>query len=187
VVLLTLPIALALLAACLHRYPYGGSRVMIYAAPAVVLLIAAGVGPTLAWLWPRTRLGVAAVLVLLMMPAAVAVQRVIFVWPEADVASAAAYVEAGRRPGDPVTGNDWTHLYYFRRLGPAFYWPEEKRAGPRDRLWVVITNAEPGTKGETERLRFARELAPKGWEITRHGEFAFTTAVLFHSPRFRSP
>ena len=31
---------LALLASFLHRYPYGGERVMVYGAPAVVLLIA---------------------------------------------------------------------------------------------------------------------------------------------------
>jgi hypothetical protein len=155
---------------------------MVYAAPAVALLTAAGGGPTLAWLRPRTRLGAAAVLVLLLAPAAVSVQRVVFVWPEADVGSAAAYVEALRRPGGPVTGNDWTHLYYFRRLGPAFCWPDERRADPADRLWVVVTNAEAGTKGEAERLRLARDMAPPGWEVARHGEFAFTSAVLFSRP-----
>jgi hypothetical protein len=180
VVLLVLPVALALVAACLHSYPYGGSRVLVYAAPAVVLLIAAGAGPTLAWLRPRTRLGGAAVGALLLLPAGAAVQRVLFVWPEPDVPGAAAFVEAHRREGDPVTGNDWTHLYYFRHLGGAFHSPEEDPPEPADRLWVVVTDA--GRDSEAERMRLARGLAPPGWGVERSREFAFTTAVLFARP-----
>ncbi|HEV3023004.1 MAG TPA: hypothetical protein VGX76_11065, partial [Pirellulales bacterium] len=41
-VLLLVPLGLALVASCFETYPYGGMRVMVYAAPAVVLLVAAG-------------------------------------------------------------------------------------------------------------------------------------------------
>ena len=47
--LMLAPILLALAAACLHAYPFGGVRVMAYAAPAILLLAAAGVPPMLAW------------------------------------------------------------------------------------------------------------------------------------------
>ena len=45
-----LPVALATLAACLRQYPLGAFRVMIFAAPTLLLLTGAGMPPTLAWL-----------------------------------------------------------------------------------------------------------------------------------------
>jgi hypothetical protein len=176
VVLLTLPIGLALLAALLHRYPYGGARVMAYATPAVCLLIAAGTPPALDWLRPRSRPAAAGTALLLLMPLAVAVQRVVILWPEADVPGAAAYVEAHRRPGEPVTGNNWTHLYYFRHLDTPFRPPEDHPAQGHDRLWVVITDDQRPARG---RFELARQMAPPGWHALRQADFAFTTVALF--------
>jgi hypothetical protein len=187
-VLLVLPIALALLAACLHRYPYGGVRVMVYAAPAVVVLVAAGVPPTFAWLrahlpgpvWVR-RLAYGAVALPLLLVAGVAVERVLFVWPEANGAGAARWLEAHRRPDDPVTGNDWTHLYYFRRLSPPLRWPHDVQPGPRERLWVVYVGTEQQTPAA--RLQGAALLAPVGWRVCEQHEFPFTTVALFGRAR----
>src|SRR5205807_2351213 len=45
-----LPVALATLAACVRQYPLGAFRVMIFAAPGLLLLTAAGMPPALTWL-----------------------------------------------------------------------------------------------------------------------------------------
>jgi hypothetical protein len=183
-ILLVLPLALALLAACLHRYPYGGARVMVYAAPAVVLLVAAGVPPTFAWLLAHLpgpvavrRLACLATALPLLLVAVVAVQRVACVWPEADSAGAARWLEAHRRPDDPVVGNDWSHLYYFRRLTPPLRWPHDVQPWPRRRLWVVFVGTEQQTPAQ--RLEGAGRLTPVGWRVREHHEFAFTTVALF--------
>jgi hypothetical protein len=175
VVLLTLPVALALLAACLHRYPYGGVRVLAYAAPAVVLLIAAGTPAALDWLRARARLAVAGLVLVLLLPLGHSLWFAAFVWPEADVPAAAAYVEARRRAADPVTGNDWTHLYYFRRLGPHFALANADAPQPRERVWIVITDMSP----HEGRLDLARRMVPDGWRLQEDGNFAFTSVALF--------
>ncbi|MCX5893924.1 MAG: glycosyltransferase family 39 protein, partial [Deltaproteobacteria bacterium] len=50
-----LPILLAFGAAALHRYPfmgnYGGNRLMLFTAPLLYLLVAAGAGWALSWMW----------------------------------------------------------------------------------------------------------------------------------------
>src|SRR5262249_10511003 len=48
--LLTIPVGLALAASFLRAYPFGGTRVMAYAAPAFVLLTAEGAAAALVWL-----------------------------------------------------------------------------------------------------------------------------------------
>jgi hypothetical protein len=178
VIFLAAPIELALLAACLQRYPYGGSRVMVFAAPALALLIAAGANVALHYLAARTPLAGLALLILLLMPAAVAIQRVIWLWPEADVASAARFVEERFQPGDLVVGRDWTHLYYFRRLGDAYHWLEGWPVLPGQRLWVVINETVP----PMERLQEAKSHAPPNWHPQLCSEASFSTVVLFVAP-----
>jgi hypothetical protein len=173
-VLLAAPLALALLAACLHSYPYGGVRVVVYAAPGLALLIGAGVPVTLGWL--RARVLRAALVALLLLPAWQALRGVVFAWDEADVAGAAAYVEARREPGDPVVGNDWTHLYYLRHLDPPVHWAGPPLPAFRERVWVVFTDDR---RSPEERLAVAAHLAPSGWELVDRGEFRHTTVALF--------
>jgi hypothetical protein len=181
VLMLTVPILLALVAALAHRYPFGGVRVMAYAAPAVILQIAAGVQPTLGWLWTRFRPGVAVVLLLLFMPVAVAGQRVIFPWQSADPAGAARYVEAHRLSSDRVIGNDWTHSYYFHHLGGQFATAENGvTPSPNGRVWVVVTT---GTNVSREdRLHMALSFVPVGWIPQPMAEFSLTTVVLASRP-----
>ncbi len=51
------PLLLAFAAASLHRYPfmahYGGNRLMLFSAPLLYLVVAAGLCATFAWLWQR--------------------------------------------------------------------------------------------------------------------------------------
>ncbi len=175
VVLLGLPVGLALLASFLHRYPYGGVRVMIFAAPAVLLLAASAVPPALAWLGARHRLAAAALVLFLLMPVGVSLLRVVTPWPRADNASAAAFVEAHRQTDDPVTGNDWTHLYYFRHLGPAFHLPDDETLRSGERVWVVFSQEAPSQ----ERWDGAARLAPPGWHVVERFDALFTTAALY--------
>ena len=80
VALLVVPIALALVGSCLGAYPYGGARVLVYAAPATVLLIAAGVPPVLSWLRPRSRLATLILLGLMLAPVAMSAYRLAVPW-----------------------------------------------------------------------------------------------------------
>jgi hypothetical protein len=175
--MMTLPLLLAFAAACLHRYPFGGARVMAYATPAVLLLGASGVPPTLAWLATRGRLAAPPLVVLLLVPLGSSLWQVVSSWREADIAAVAAYVEAERRPGDFILGNDVAQRYYFRHFGSAFHLlddtPVPSPAGPR--LWVIMTAALPWA----ERVRMAGHLAPAGWRIQQQREFPYTTVILF--------
>jgi hypothetical protein len=178
VVVLGAPVGLALLAACLHRYPYGGYRVMVFAAPAVLLLAASAIPPTLAWLSARRRFAAAALVVFLLMPAAVAVQRVIWRWPVADNAAIAAFVEAHRCTDEPVIGNDWTHLYYFRRLGAAFHLSDDHAVRLGARVWIVFTGTQPPEEVWNGVVR----LAPQGWHVVRRYDTLYAAAALFEKP-----
>ncbi len=180
VLVLGVPVGLALLAALAHRYPFGGVRVMAYAAPALILFIAAGVPPTFAWLWTRCRPAVAVIGVLLLLPAGVAGHRVLIPWPVADPASAAEYVEAHRLPSDRVVGNDWTHSYYFHHLGARFSPAGRDRPADADgRVWVVVTASDLSAE---ERMRLAAGFVPAGWTPRPVAEFSFTTVALATRP-----
>jgi hypothetical protein len=177
VVLLTVPIALALLASFLGAYPYGGMRVMVYSAPALVLLMAEAVPIALEWLSARCRLGAAALAAVLLAPLAHSAYHVVVPWERADCYGASAYVLAHRRPTDPVAGNHWEYLYYFRHLGSAL---KSFSAVPQDagaRLWLV-------TSGETveHRMQLAKFLPPGDWQTLEQREFARTTVFLLRRP-----
>jgi hypothetical protein len=180
VALLGLPVGLALVAAGLHRYPYGGVRVMVFAAPALALLTAAGAAPALAALRNRWRPAALGLVGLLLLPAFSAAARLVRPWDVADNAAASALVHASLAPGDGVAGNDWTHLYYFRDLGDAFRWPEDASyPGPvGGRLWVVFS-AETDA---ADRLAGARTLAPTGWRLCDRSDFSRVTVALFEPP-----
>jgi hypothetical protein len=198
VVLLLLPIFLALTAACRRDYPYGGARVMAYAVPAIILLMAAGTPSTLAWLKARGRLGWAraALVLLLLSPLAVAMQRVAVPWERADAATAAEYVVSQRRPGDCVISNDWEYLYYFRDLGPGFRMSmcdpraagcclvandeagqfrllEDLFASPGERVWVLAKALTP-----EKRQDYLNCMSADGWHIVDRREYTRITLVL---------
>jgi hypothetical protein len=170
-------IFLALAAACVHVYPFGGARVMAYAAPAILLIAAAGVASVLTWLRSRSRLACVVPLLLLLTPAASSLEQVVHPWSEADVPSAAAFVQRQRRAEDLIIGNDVAQQYYFRRAGPAFHLlddsPFPSPAG--ERLWILMTAALP----QAERERLASYFVPRGWRPRLQREFAFTTVILY--------
>jgi hypothetical protein len=164
------PLGLALVASFLKAYPYGGARVIVYAAPALILLIAAGVSVASAWLRTRHAWAPLALCPLLLAPAALAGQLVFFPWERADCATASAFVRGQLRPGDLVTGNSWEYLYYFRRLGDRYVPLEEWYRNPSaGRVWLVISAAAP-----EDRRRLAEVSVASGGRIERAGSFEAT-------------
>lgn len=182
--LLVGPIALAAFAAAIGAYPYGGMRVMVYAAPAVVLLVAAGVPPCLAWLQSRRRWAAATLAVLLLVPVARAGYQAVVPWQRADCASAAAHVLAHRRGDEPVTANHWEYLYYFRDLGRRFSPIETWQPPTAGRAWVVVTGAR-----DIDREPCLALFAAPGWRTLDRREFDRATVLLVERPAMvsRSP
>lgn len=192
--LMLAPIVLAVAAACIHAYPFGGARVMVYAAPAILLLAAAGVPPVLAFTNPKRKRGRedsprwrsglvmrrivrAAFIGFLLVPVASSLVKVIRPWNEADISAVAVYMKTQLHDKDLILGNDVAQQYYFRRLGPAFHLLDESPlpAPTGERLWVIMTAALP----RLERERLAFPLVPAGWRLRQQREFAFTSVLLF--------
>jgi hypothetical protein len=179
-VLMIVPIVLALLASFGRAYPYGGARVLVYAAPALLLLIAEGITPILyrtattetkrRWWFVLVR---ACVVMVLLAPCARAVYHVVAPWPRANSAAAAAYVLTHRAPGENVTGNHWEYAYYFRQLGPAFTFLDGTPHEFGDRLWLVATAGTP-----QERVKIARVLACEDRCLVTQQEFERTSVFL---------
>jgi hypothetical protein len=173
---LLLPILLTLVAALFHAYPYGGARVLAYAAPALALLIGEGLSPVLIRSWTPKPVAVSlAVLVLslLLAPVAQAAYRAVFPWPRADCAGAAAYVLSQRRTNERVLANHWEYAYYFRHLADDFTLLEEGRRFDDGPLWLIATADTP-----VDRLQFAHTLHPRDWHILRRYEFERTSVFL---------
>ncbi|HVC92267.1 MAG TPA: hypothetical protein VND64_01190 [Pirellulales bacterium] len=176
--LLSAPIGLGYVASCFHRYPYGGMRVMVYASPAIVLLVAAGVPPALDWLRARRPITAVALTALLLVPLARAAYYVAVPWPRANCAAAADYVTRSRLPSDQVVSNHWEYLYYFRKLGPA-HLPMDQYAPPAEgRVWVVVTGATPADRKPCLDLYQAGD-----WQMREHRDFERTTVLLVEKKR----
>jgi hypothetical protein len=146
VLFLVIPIFLPLAASFVRAYPFAGARILVYASPALALLVAAGIPPVLEWLRPRSRWAVVAVVLVALAPFGRVVQRMAVPWQRADCAGAAEYVLAHREPEEAVRANHWEYLYYFRNLGPAFRPMWVEGPPPGGRLWVVVTDDSPGAR-----------------------------------------
>jgi hypothetical protein len=137
--LLTAPVLLVFIAACVGRYPYGGTRVLAFTAPALAFLIAAGVAPVRQWLCERRDSLRAAPILLFAAPVACAAYRVVVPWPRAACDEAAAYVLEHRAAGELVVSNHWEYEYYFRDLGDAHAQAADVWRDPPERCWLVVT------------------------------------------------
>jgi hypothetical protein len=191
--LLITPVLLALLAACLHAYPFGGYRVDVFAAPALALLSAEGAFVALhglksvasrgpggtrerrSLLLPWT--GSAALVLFLLMPLARVTYRAWRPWPRPDSARAAAFVWTHRQAGDPVVGNHWEYVYYFRGLQPPFQLLPENHLARGTRFWLATTSGDP-----KDRLALMTNF-PGHWHLQeRHDFLQATVFLLSRSP-----
>ncbi len=170
------PLALAMIAALAKSYPYTGARTMVFAMPALVLLIGAGVDAVAAWRPPRREfkwIAIAAAVIPIAATFGFSLYRVAIPWPRAETATASAYVLAHRQPDEPVTANHWEYEYYFRKLGAAFV-PGMRlldRPEQPERIWIVVT-------GREQRDRDALINAQPRWSVLERHEFVGTTVVL---------
>jgi hypothetical protein len=175
--LLLVPMLLTLVAAYLGAYPLGGSRVVVYLAPALALLIAEGlplhaVAPCVS----RSALrGLYAygVLLLALLPLAWSAYRAVRPWSRADCAGAAQYVLMHRQPSDRVAANHWEYLYYFRHLCPGLILLGDGEPVPQARLWLVTTAGTP-----PQRLEILQHFGTQGWTMLEQHDFTRTTVFL---------
>jgi len=190
--LLLLPPAMTALAWLVRQYPFGATRVMVFAAPAALLLIAAGLPAIFAWLQRRARFAPLLLAGVLVFPALQAGYRIVFPWARLDSARPAAFVLRQRQADEPVLGTLWEHTYYFRNLGPLYrqlrpspnYPPSlpptfDCQSGQVDdegrhvtRLWVI------GVRGHVEPQATLWWIPPRGaWGVVRRYDFRDMTAL----------
>jgi hypothetical protein len=170
VAVLLAPLGLALAASFLHKYPYGGMRVEVFATPALCLLTAAGARHLLSRV-ARTSpaLAVVAGLLAFAPPVVLTAYRTAQPWPRAEGDKAAAFVREQSESGEPIFGNFWEYEYYLRdepgfRAWQGAFEPEELTA---PRAWVIHT-----ADRAAEHYPFP---LPRGWKVAARTEFARTS------------
>ena len=171
-VFLTAPVALGLIAALLRCYPFGGSRVCVFAVPGLLVLIGAGLPPTWAWLRSRSHRATAVLVIAFGLPFVQTAYRVVVPWPRADFAAACGHVIESSRPADVVVAGNWECYYYLRGRERSFRrFAEVYREWP-SRFWVV-------TVGEPDLRREVIHRVPTAYDCIEWRDFSGTTAALF--------
>lgn len=170
--LLLAPLGLALVAALIGKYPYGGARVCAFAAPALILLVAEGAPVCWRWLGRRCRVAPTLLVIALATPVAQTAYRVAVPWPRADFREAVGWVETRFRDGDLIASDHWEVLYYTRGREARVCRPDEIADRRPSRVWV-LTGTDPGV-GE---IRFRQ--VPPDWRRVRERWFRGTIAVLY--------
>lgn len=177
------PILLAFAAAALHRYPfmahYGGNRLMLFSAPLLYLLVAAGLAGVLAWLWRRLRgvpsLALAALVLVLMQPVGIIRENLYPMNNREEIEPLVDYLEQHRQP------QDWIYVYYFANDPFRYYFsgsPQRvcwgKSCGETDlelpgrntsrpqRLWLIASHINT----LAEMREFAADLLGGHWQET---------------------
>jgi hypothetical protein len=176
------PGALAFGASLAGAYPWSGSRVTIFLAPAVCVLTARGAEAALEGLGTLRRRGGASrrasaalaglLVVALSLPALRAAFKVVVPWPRADQNGAAEWIAARRAAGEPVRGNHWEHEVLFRSLGPL-YDDVSRPPAPRGRLFVVVTGAR-----EEDRAAALAALVARGFRVAERAELSRNSVAL---------
>jgi hypothetical protein len=118
--LLLFPLALNGVAWLHSSYPLEASRVVVYTAPAVLLLFAVGMAQAWAWAVRRGMVAQCLLSLLLVAPLGQAVWVFIHPWGRLDSKAPVEFVLNNREPGEPVVGTLWEQAYYCRRLGPLY-------------------------------------------------------------------
>ena len=170
------PLALNLVAAFAHGYPFGGCRVCVHAAPALALVVAAGIEPSVEWLRRRGRVAPVIATSLLLPSAGLSTYRLVEPWDRFDSAAASAYVDAHRQSDDRVFGNHWEVEYYFRQDLPAFSLLPANDITAAERCWVVLASAR---RQDREALL---ETLAHGRRVADRRDFRGVTAALLVNP-----
>ena len=151
-VFLAAPLWLALVAGLLGKYPFGGSRLHLFAAPGLALLSAAGI--RLAWdrlASPRARIGRVALIALACAGIVEGATFPLFGSSRIEVRPAVEFLKA-RPAGEPVVVMEHVYLYYLRREPNVSFAGEAPPvrtgrvwvAGGSDQLALFAVPARPG-------------------------------------------
>lgn len=156
--LLVVPIGLAMVAGMAGQYPFSGSRVMIYALPALALLSAEGLRRIVDMLRDRSEfLRAAAIAVAVLPPVVLSARDLAGPRARPQTAAAADIVLAARRPGELVASGNWEPRYYFRHLGAEFVRLDERTLPPgHRRVWCVVH----GPTAEDRKVRLLQAVGP---------------------------
>ncbi len=186
------PLLLTFAAAALHRYPFmarcGGNRLLLFSAPFLYLVAAAGVGAVFSWLWQKRQRVLAAALA--------GVLLISLHLPEnfrenlhplnnrEEVQPLTGVLEGQLQPGDLI------YIYYFTIQPFKYYYRgpaaqlclgqscvetnlEAAKEGPPRRIWLIASHIE----GEEPMRRFAGQLLGPDWRetycLTRAGAVLF--------------
>jgi len=166
------PLLLAFGAACLHRYPfmahYGGNRLMLFSAPVLYLIVAAGGWAVFAWLWHRRQRLVALALTGLLLVALhprTGLQEDLYpLNNREEIQPLVGYLQAHLQPQDLV------YVYYFAVAPFKYYYhgpktdicwgrscvekgldPAKEASRPPQRLWLIASHIPD--------LKFLRQFA----------------------------
>jgi hypothetical protein len=118
------PLLLAFGAACLHRYPfmahYGGNRLMLFSAPVLYLMVAAGGWAGFAWLWQRRQrwlaLALTGVILVALHPLSGFKEDLYPLNNREEIQALVAHLEANLEPQDLV------YVYYFAVAPFRYYY-----------------------------------------------------------------
>lgn len=181
VLALSAPLFLALVAACLHKYPYGGTRLEVFAAPSLCLLAAAGLRHSWPFLASRSRPLAGLAVLLMLVPAMWTAYRAVQPWHRAACDEAAAFVLAHKSATDRIVMNHWEYEYYLRKEPTGWrYWYgtyEPTDLPDAGQLWVIDTFDPPVSQ-------FPYPL-PAGWTVGEQWSFRCTT--VFRLERVANP
>jgi hypothetical protein len=166
------PIGLNLIAALAHAYPFGGCRVCVHAAPALALVIAAGIETSVMASARPGRVFKAIAITLLLLPTALTAYRLVVPWDRFDCAGASTYVDAHRQPGERVYGNHWEVEYYFRHDLTTFALLPAGDLTAAERYWLILASARP-----EDREALLESLA-NGRRVADRRDFRGVTAAL---------
>jgi 4-amino-4-deoxy-L-arabinose transferase-like glycosyltransferase len=155
------PLLLAFGAACLHRYPfmahYGGNRLMLFSAPVLYLLVAAGGWGVFARLWRRRQrwlaLALAGLLLVALNPRAGLQEDLSPLNNREEIQPLVAYLEANLQPQDLVYVYYFAvspFKYYYHGPNPGICWglscveqgldTGEITRTPPQRLWLIASH-----------------------------------------------
>jgi hypothetical protein len=169
-VLLGLPILLALMASVVRRWPFGGNQHMVFAAPAMLLLIACGIEDLVARLRSRPQVTTIALGVLLLPGVLDAAYRIVVPRLRHEIRPVIAYVQQHRQADD--------QLLVFCPAEAELYTGTDFRAASTvpdaaSRAWFIGTRADGkpfGAQADLDRLRIVR---PQLDAFEAHGAAAY--------------
>jgi hypothetical protein len=138
------PIAMAVLAAAAHRYPFDGGRLTVFLTPQVLLLMAIGFRALATEWWPtrpgRTVTAIAAA-GLIIVPTSNAAWHIFRPRTRGHMRPAAQFIVSHARPTDGIYATPWSEFACYWPGKEADIHPEIESADriPFQRFWIVFS------------------------------------------------